>query len=356
MLNELKASTTLLQSYLTWLINISSGGASYILFMFFILFLTIEFCSPREKMLPKQLRQSYRTNIELFIVNSIVMSLLSVPSLLILAEKFSDKGLLNYIQNPTWKAVLSFLAMDLLLYFLHKASHSFGCLWMFHKVHHNDRYLNVSTAFRVHFLEIGIISLMKAVLVVILGIEWTLLLANEAIIIFFTMLHHTNISFWGERFLGRVIITPYLHRVHHSARRDEHDRNYGAVLSIWDHLFGTLAELKPAEIGVKGSTEQDLISLVKCGFTRTDSSTALPVSLEVMIAEAAYYKAEKRGFYPGNELRDWLEAKSEIIRSVYGEQRLKNTLIRTWHRLSATMNNVLNGKNQKHLLFRNQIN
>jgi len=130
MLNELKSSTTLLQFYLTWLINMSSGGvATYILFMFFTLFLMVEFCDPREKILPKQLRQSYRANIELFVFNSVVMSILSAPSLLILAEQFSDKGLLNHIHNPVWRAVLSFLAIDLLLYFLHKASHSFDCLW-----------------------------------------------------------------------------------------------------------------------------------------------------------------------------------------------------------------------------------
>ena len=93
------------------------------------------------------------------------------------------------------------------------------------------------------------------------------MLANEAIITFFTMLHHTNISFLGEQFLGRVIITPYLHRIHHSTQRHEHDRNYGAVLSIWDRLFGTLAELKPAGIGIKGNSPQDLINLIKFGFT-----------------------------------------------------------------------------------------
>ncbi|MFZ2407835.1 MAG: DUF2934 domain-containing protein, partial [Methylobacter sp.] len=160
-------------------------------------------------------------------------------------------------------------------------------------------------------------------------IKGPLLLANEAIITFFTMLHHSNISLRDEQFLGRLIITPYLHRVHHSIRRNEHDRNYGTVLSIWDRLFGTLAELKPAKIGIEGNAAQDFINLVKYGFTMTDRSPAQPVSLEDMIAEAAYYKAEKRGFRPGHELRDWLEAKSEI----YGKERVKNTLIRKWQGL-----------------------
>lgn len=357
MLSELKSSTTLLQSYLTWLINMSSGGAAiYALSMFFAFFLIFEFYDPREKLLQKQLWQSYRANIELFVFNSGVMSLLSVSSLLIVAEQYSDKGLLNYIQNPLWKAFLSFLAIDLSLYFLHKASHRFDCLWMFHKVHHSAPYLNVSTAFRIHLLEIAIITVMKAMLVIVLGIKVSLLLASAAIITFFTMMHHANISFRGEKILGWVFITPYLHRVHHSTQRNEHDRNYGAVLSLWDRLFGTLAELKPAAIGIKGSSPQDLINLVKCGFTMTNRSSAQPVSLDVMIAEAAYYKAEKRDFRPGNELRDWLEAKSEIIRWVYRAEQVRNNLMQKWRNLLGIMSNVLKGRKQKYPLFRKQLN
>lgn len=78
------------------------------------------------------------------------------------------------------------------------------------------------------------------------------MLINEAIITFFVMFHHTNISFKGEILLGRVLIVPYLHRAHHSIQRNEHDNNYGAVLSLWDRLFGTLAELETAKIGIKG--------------------------------------------------------------------------------------------------------
>jgi sterol desaturase/sphingolipid hydroxylase (fatty acid hydroxylase superfamily) len=331
MLDEFKFSITLLQSYLKWIANISSaeGGTALVLFLVFVLCAISESYFPRQKPLAGQLRQSYRTNIELFVFNSLVISLLSIPSLLALAERYSDKGLLNYVSNPAWKATLSFLAMDLLLYGVHKASHSFDCLWMFHKVHHNDRYLNVSTAFRIHFAEIIIINLIKALLIVVLGIQSALVLANEAIITFFTMLHHTNISFRGERFLGLVIITPYLHRAHHSVQRDEHDNNYGSVLSIWDRLFGTLAELKPAQIGINGNSPQDMINLIKYGFTWVGSSSVRAVDLDKMIAEAAYYKAEKRDFRPGNELKDWLEAKREIIGSAYADKPGKNKLVET---------------------------
>ena len=252
------------------------------------------------------------------------MSLVSASSLLILAERYSDKGLLNTLSSPTWKAVLSFLLLDLLMYLWHKASHSFDCLWMFHRVHHNDPYLNISTAFRIHFLELFIIFILKAILIIIFGIEKAMVLTSEAVMTFFIMFHHTNISFMGEKLLGHVIIVPALHRTHHSTQRCEHDSNYGAVLSLWDRLFGTLSEVKPAEIGIKGSSPQDLVNLIKFGFTLHTPPTVQPINLDAMIAEAAYYKAEKRGFYPGNDIRDWLEAKSEIIALVYGDMSVKN--------------------------------
>ena len=142
----------------------------------------------------------------------------------------------------------------------------------------------------------------------------------------FIMFHHTNISFKGEKLLSYFIIVPSLHRTHHSKQRCEHDSNYGAVLSLWDWLFGTRSELKPAEIGIKGNSPQDLVNLIKFGFgfTLPTPPTVQPVNLDAMIAEAAYYKAEKRGFSPGNDIRDWLEAKSEIIALVYGDMSVKN--------------------------------
>jgi len=273
------------------------------------------------------LSMSYQTNISLFIFNSTVMSLLSVSSLFILAEHYSERGLLRYLSNSVIhlpvaaQALVSFLLLDLLLYLWHKACHSFDSLWIFHRVHHNDPYLNISTAFRIHVLELFITNLLKAAYILLLGINEAMVLANEAIITLFVMFHHTNISFKGEKWLGRVLIVPYLHRAHHSTKRNEHDSNYGAVLSLWDRLFGTLADIQPAAVGIKGNSPQDFINLVKFGFAAETLPLPVPVvvNLEAMIAEAAYYRAEKRNFYPGHELLDWLEAKKEIITMVYGD-------------------------------------
>ncbi|MDD1643410.1 MAG: sterol desaturase family protein [Methylococcaceae bacterium] len=323
MLSELTSLTTLLEAII-WPTIISGKVATFILILFFVILTALEFHAPKRKLPKKGLRLSYRTNIGLFIFNSTMLSLVSATPLLMLAKHYSGSGLFSYFSNPLWRAFLSFLLLDLLLYVWHKASHSFDVLWMFHKVHHNDSCLNVSTAFRIHILELFIITALKAAYIVILGLDRATVLINETIITVFVMFHHTNVSFKGENLLGRVLIVPYLHRAHHSMERNEHDHNYGAVLSLWDRLFGTLAELEPAKTGIKGDSPQTFIKLVKLGFTIGNRPTEFPINLEAMIAEAAYYKAEKRNFYPGQEIRDWLEAKKEIISQVYGNKPLAN--------------------------------
>jgi len=319
---EFTSLITFVESYLTWLSSLSGDLATFSLPIAFVVLSAFELNHPERSLPLKQLRRSYRTNIGLFVFNSLVISLLSATPLLMLAEHYSDRGLLSHVSNPAWRALLSFVLLDLLLYCWHRISHSFDGLWMFHKVHHNDPYLNVSTAFRLHIVELLIITALKSAYIVMFGVDKTMVLTNETLLTLFIMFHHSNISFPGEKRLGRIIIAPYLHRAHHSTERNEHDNNYGAVFSIWDRLFGTFTERKPLEIGIKNSSPQTVLGLLKFGFL---SGNPVPVyeldmNLKSMIAEAAYYKAEKRAFKPGNELRDWLEAKREIIRMVYGEK------------------------------------
>jgi len=324
---EFTSLITFVESYLTWLSSLSGDLATFSLLIAFVVLSAVELNHPERSLPLKQLRWSYRTNIGLFIFNSIVISLLSATPLVMLADQYSDRGLLSYIANPAWKALLSFVLLDLLLYCWHRISHSFDSLWMFHKVHHNDPYLNVSTAFRLHIVELLIITVLKSAYIVMFGVDKTMVVANETLLTLFIMFHHTNISFRGEKRLGQVIIAPYLHRAHHSTERNEHDNNYGAVFSIWDRLFGTFTEREPLEIGIKNSSPQTVLGLIKFGFTSAHPAPVpvyeLDLNLKLMIAEAAYYKAEKRAFKPGNEMRDWLEAKREIIRMVYGDKAVR---------------------------------
>jgi sterol desaturase/sphingolipid hydroxylase (fatty acid hydroxylase superfamily) len=322
MSSEITSIIAFIESYLNWLSSMQGTVAEFTLLIAFAGLAALELNYPKRRLPVKQLRRSYQTNAGLFFFNSTVISLLSAAPLLMVAEHCSGWGLLNHVENTAWKFLLSFAALDLLLYWWHKASHDIDGLWMFHKVHHNDPYLNVSTAFRLHIVELLILTAVKSVYIVILGVTQTMVLINETLLTLFIMFHHSNISFRGEQRLGKAIIVPYLHRAHHSTERTEHDSNYGAAFSLWDRLFGTLVELEPKAIGIKARSPQTVFGLVKFGFTQAHPSPVceLDLNLASMIAEAAYYKAEKRAFKPGNELRDWLEAKREILRMVYGDK------------------------------------
>lgn len=330
MFNEITSLITLVETYLTWLSSLPGKLAALLMPIVFIVLAVLEFACPHRSFPVKPLCRSYLTNLGLFVFNGVAVWLLSAATLLSVADRYSGWGLLNRMDNPAWKALLSLLALDLLHYAWHRASHCFDWLWQFHKVHHNDPYMNVSTAFRLHIVELLIIIALKSACVMLLGIDKGMVAANETLIALFVMFHHTNVSFYGERSLGHVIVVPYLHRAHHSTERSEHDNNYGAVFSLWDRLFGTFLEREPMKLGIKNDTPQTVWGLVKFGFipaspasVSAEPTYGLSLDIKAMIAEAAYYKAEKRAFKPGNELRDWLEAKREIIGMVYDEKAFR---------------------------------
>ncbi len=341
MLNQLLSLISLYQFNWSWSALSPSTGAVFILLISFAGFAALEKHAPRNKVSTQLLRQSYNANLSLFMFNSLIMSLLSASMLWIVARQHFSQGFLHVITNPLLKVGLSLLSLDLLLYVWHKACHRYDGLWMFHKVHHNDPYLNVSTGFRVHITELFMTYILKATVIILMGIDELIVLVNEVVTTLFVMFHHTNSSFKGERWLGYVFTTPSLHRTHHSVERKEHDNNYGAVLSIWDRLFGTLLEREPAAIGINGHSPLDFINLVKFGFVEKLPPAPLPVNLDFMIAEAAYYKAEKRNFKPGQEWDDWLEAKQEILHSVYGNRKTQVNPFITVQRNAVNWLNML---------------
>jgi sterol desaturase/sphingolipid hydroxylase (fatty acid hydroxylase superfamily) len=303
-------------------IEFTGESVAFGLLLCFVGFAILEHRFPYFKRPVKQTRQSYRTNISLFTFNSIMMSACSASALFIVAERYSRNGLLQGISDPTMRFLLAFLAMDLLLYAWHRACHHYDSLWMFHRVHHNDPSLNTSTAFRLHFLEIISTNCLKALLIVVLGIDKVVFLVIEMITTLSIMFHHTNITFKLEYIVSEFIIVPALHRVHHSTERSEHDRNYGAVLSLWDRLFGTQLTVEPKAIGIKGRSPQTFLPLIRfgLGIGMNPEPQVNPANLDAMIAEAAYYIAEKRNFNPGYDMRDWLEAKKQIISQVSGKK------------------------------------
>lgn len=312
-----------------WQVSLADDWPFMCVILGFTLLSFVEFRKPKIPQRPKQTINAYRVNLGIFLVNSLLMSALSISGLWLALEHFSGRGLLNGVRSPVWKALMSFLLLDLLLYVWHRICHQFNGLWLFHKVHHSDPHFNVSTAFRIHIVEMAITTALKALYIILLGIDKTVVFAYETVYPLFVMFHHANFAFPGEKGLGQVFVTPYLHRVHHSSERREHDSNYGAIFSIWDRLFLSRKEVEPVGIGIKAATPKTVWGLVKFGFVDTALPAPVParagavtVNIHAMIAEAAYYKAEKRAFLPGYELYDWLEAKKEILKQIQRENRL----------------------------------
>lgn len=146
--------------------------------------------------------------------------------------------------------ILSIVVLDLFDYFWHRFNHKIRFLWRFHKAHHSDTHMDVTTALRFHPGELIISSLVKGLWIVIWGptvIAWFLF---EALVSLSAQFHHSNIDFPNriERWLSIFIVTPRYHAAHHAVDRTYGDANFSTIFSIWDKMFSSYA--KPADDGL----------------------------------------------------------------------------------------------------------
>jgi len=201
-----------------------------------------------------------------FLVNNLILTVLRASSLFLIAQQFSSYGLLAGLDDGLIKWLLAFAFFDLAIYLWHVASHKFEFLWRFHKVHHSDKSFNVSTGFRFHVFDLLLEIVYKSIFVVVIGVDAYLVLSIEIIELFFIFFHHANLRVANEEAISQFIITPSLHRTHHSTLRTEHDSNYGIVLSVWDRIFGTRKELVPEHIGLDLIEAENFIQLFSLAF------------------------------------------------------------------------------------------
>ena len=151
-------------------------------------------------------------------------------------------GLLRWIELP-WVLRLAavFLLFDVYMYWWHRINHEIPFLWRFHIFHHTDEQMDVTTATRFHTGEIVLSSLLRIPVIVVLGVPISDLVIYEAVMFAVVQFHHADIRIpdaWEQR-LSKVIVTPNLHKVHHSAWLPETDSNYGSLFSFWDQVFGS---------------------------------------------------------------------------------------------------------------------
>ena len=226
----------------------------------FLAMALIELLWPKRKVIVSK-RKRWLTNIGISVTGTLLLRLmaaLAVPVTAIAAAFYAEAhqiGLLNQAAWPAWvKLVIALVVLDLAIWAQHWVSHKVQLLWRLHQVHHADRDIDVTTAVRFHPIEIGLSMLWKIVVVVPLGASPFAVFLFEVILNACAMFNHANIALpqWLDRILRLLIVTPDMHRVHHSVLRREHDSNYGFNLSIWDRLFRTYTA--QPEAGHQGMT------------------------------------------------------------------------------------------------------
>ncbi|MGH8554104.1 MAG: sterol desaturase family protein [Gammaproteobacteria bacterium] len=165
-------------------------------------------------------------------------------------------GVLNYIECPEAVAfVVSVIVLDFAIYLQHVMFHALPLLWRLHRVHHADLDFDVSTGTRFHPLEILLSMLIKYAVIAALGPPAAAVLAFEVLLNATSMFNHSNVRMPEriDRCLRWLVVTPYMHRVHHSIEEDETNSNFGFNLPWWDRLFGTYRQAPR-----KGHTEMIL--------------------------------------------------------------------------------------------------
>jgi sterol desaturase/sphingolipid hydroxylase (fatty acid hydroxylase superfamily) len=181
-------------------------------------------------------------NILLGMINAAVTALAFV-ALWWWAASFSAThgfGLLQWLRLPTWTEwLIAILLFDAWTYFWHRINHRIPFLWRFHRVHHSDPHMDVTTANRFHIGEIAMSSILRIPPIILLGASIEQLALYEILMFAVVQFHHANISVSEklDRVLRLFIVTPYMHKVHRSRWQPETDSNYSSLLSIWDRLF-----------------------------------------------------------------------------------------------------------------------
>lgn len=228
--------------------------------LLFLVLLGVELYKPARHYSKDAKKVSYITNIALFAFNNATLFILQVTSVFMIVYTFQVQTIVSVLPYIL-QLLIGVLILDFFIWLWHVINHRVVFLWSFHKCHHSEKYLNVTSAIRFHFGELLLSIGFKSLLLVVTGIPLWVFFIHESLITLFAMFHHANIKlpFMVQQYLSWVIITPRMHRTHHSSIRIEHDSNYGVLFSWWDRLFKTYKNVTPKEIGLDGIEEKGFI-------------------------------------------------------------------------------------------------
>ena len=192
-------------------------------------------------------KRRWSANLAVVVLNSIILRLLFAAGAVGAAVLAADRnwGVLNHVNWPLWFEIVSVVALlDLVLYLQHVMFHAVPLFWRFHMMHHADLDCDVTTGVRFHPVEVVMSMAIKLAVVVSLGAAPAAVLAFEVLLNATSMFNHGNVWIPSavDRVLRWILVTPDMHRIHHSILPRETNSNYGFNLSWWDRLLGTYRE------------------------------------------------------------------------------------------------------------------
>ena len=213
-----------------------------------------------------RLRGSWQVNGSLWFTNLIVLGIVCGACACTVARWAANVGIgvLNTMPAPRWLAIPAVIVtLDLVSYLWHRANHRVSFLWHFHQVHHSDPMFTASTGVRFHPGELLLSLPVRLTAVALIGASAEAVVLFEIVFTVANLLEHGDIDLPlpFERFVGRVFITPALHRRHHTKVGPDRDTNFGKILATWDRLFGTRADndsTTAIETGLAGLDELTL--------------------------------------------------------------------------------------------------
>ena len=198
--------------------------------------------SPRRKLSAPRLRR-WSANLGIVVISSVLISLLRLaPVSIAIFAATEDIGIFHMLNVPFGiSIVLGIMLLDLIIYAQHVFFHKVPFFWRFHKMHHTDLDIDVTTGLRFHPIEILLSVIIKIAAVLIFGINPIAVFIFEVMLNAAAMFNHANAKIQKtiDKYLRLLIVTPDMHRVHHSVHREETDSNFGFNVPWWDRLFGT---------------------------------------------------------------------------------------------------------------------
>jgi sterol desaturase/sphingolipid hydroxylase (fatty acid hydroxylase superfamily) len=247
-----------------------------------VLFIALVFLETSYPFFPNRKRRvkHYTRNLAFGLLNSAIIAAATLLVTVRVSTWTRDNhlGLLNFFPAPQWVlAGSSLILLDAWMYLWHRLNHINKFLWRFHRMHHSDSQMDASTALRFHPGEMFFGVMLRIALVPILGLEFWNLLLYDTILLPVIMFHHSNVNLplrW-DRAARLLIVTPQIHRTHHSQIAAETNSNYSSIFSFWDRVVGTLSSTndpRSIQLGLPefwNSYWQTIVGMIKTPFVLT---------------------------------------------------------------------------------------